>query len=48
MNDNPFSVSYKKANEYRVIDRIDGTTKSFWSMKLAKQYMKNTLTVNKG
>ena len=43
MSDTPFNISYKKAKEYRVIDRTDGTTKSFWSMKLAKQYMKNIL-----
>lgn len=43
MSDNPFSVTYKKANEYRIVDRTDGTTKSFWSMKLAKEYMKNVL-----
>jgi len=48
MNDNPFSVAYKKASEYRVIDRTDGTTKSFWSMKLAKQYMKNIIDNHKG
>ena len=48
MNDNPFSISYKKANEYRVSDRTGGTTKSFWSMKLAKQYMKNIIDNHKG
>ena len=48
MSDTPFSISYKKATEYRVIDRTDGTTKSFWSMKLAKQYMKNIIDNHKG
>ena len=41
MSDNPFSVVYKKATEYRVTDQKTGIVTSFWSMKLANQAIKS-------